>query len=94
MSRTDRSPFFPRSGALPVIDGNGVEIHAGADPRHSFIDNVPRSRRLEQRASYILHYHADTIVGTLRRSDTLLLTLVVQFNVSAQCSMLLFSLEL
>jgi hypothetical protein len=30
MSRTDRSPFFPRSGALPVIDGNGVEIHAGA----------------------------------------------------------------
>ena len=22
--------IFPRSGALPVIDGNGVEIHAGA----------------------------------------------------------------
>src|SRR2546421_3743457 len=52
-----------------------------ASNRHSFIDNVPRSRRLEQRASYILHYHADTILGTLRRSNSLLLT----SSRSAQC---------
>jgi hypothetical protein len=66
MSRADRSPFFPRSSAWPVIDRNGVEIHAGASLAKQAIAlsiTSPGPRRLEQRASYILHYHADTLVA-------------------------------
>jgi hypothetical protein len=61
---------------------------------HSFIDNIPRLRRLELELCLFLHYRADTVVRTLRHSNTLLLTLVVLLNVLAQCLMLLFSLEL
>jgi hypothetical protein len=88
MNHADKSPFS---------QGNGLEIDVGARPclqGTALSITSPWSRRLELELRFILHYHADTVVRTLRRSNTLLPTLIVLLNVSAQCSILLFSLEL